>query len=104
MLTALSAFYVRPHGIAGKPGTWGTVGAEVYIDQSLVGKVPLMLNAVPVGEHSLTLKKPGYEKWSQIVIVTQGNLPIVVDMQRQELPVELSGHAGGTVLAAYRHL
>ena len=36
-------------------------GAEVYLDDALVGEAPVKKERIKEGEHTLTLKKPGYE-------------------------------------------
>jgi serine/threonine protein kinase len=47
-------------------------GAQVFIDERLVGTTPLTLPAVAAGEHHLRLAQPGFRAWIATVDVTGG--------------------------------
>jgi hypothetical protein len=61
-----------------RPPTGGVVvesrpsGAQVFIDERLVGTTPLTLPAVAAGEHHLRLARPGFRPWIATVDVTGG--------------------------------
>jgi hypothetical protein len=42
-------------------------GAKVFIDGKLVGTTPLMLPAIPAGDHALHLDHDGYRRWSSAI-------------------------------------
>ena len=45
-------------------------GAQVYIDNALVGAVPMKTNSLSSGEHHLKIVKPLYSPYSQVVTVS----------------------------------
>jgi hypothetical protein len=47
-------------------------GAEVYVDNSLVGKAPVTLNLKP-GQHYIRVFMNDYQNWSQLVTVEAGS-------------------------------
>ena len=61
-----------------KPG-FGTIrlisspgGADVYADSKFTGTTTPCLLMLPAGEHTIELKIPGYEAFSETVIVAEG--------------------------------
>ena len=44
-------------------------GAQVFIDNVLVGTIPMKSNNLPSGEHNVKIVKPLYNPYSQIVVV-----------------------------------
>jgi hypothetical protein len=42
-------------------------GAKVFVDGRLVGKTPMMLSDVSVGDHAIRLELDGYARWSSSV-------------------------------------
>jgi len=66
-------------GSAGTPENSGTVslasdpsGAEVYVDDSMVGKAPVTLNLKP-GQHYVRMFAKDYRNWSQQIMVVRGS-------------------------------
>ena len=49
-------------------------GAEVYFDHEYHGTTPSLISAVPAGNHTVEIRKSGYEHWSGPVIVTRGTV------------------------------
>jgi hypothetical protein len=47
-------------------------GAQVYIDDRLVGRTPLSLPGIAAGEHHVRLAQPGFRPWIATVNVTGG--------------------------------
>jgi serine/threonine protein kinase len=47
-------------------------GAQVWVDGSLVGVTPLLLQDVTVGAHSVRIQLPGYRPWTTSVAVGRG--------------------------------
>lgn len=44
--------------------------ADVFVDNRLIGKTPVLIDSVPVGEHVIRLERQGYQRWSGQVRVT----------------------------------
>ncbi len=53
------------------------ISAEVYLDGSYKGSTPLTVSNVPVGTHTVVLKKSGYHEISKIVDVKYGQTTYV---------------------------
>jgi hypothetical protein len=47
-------------------------GVEVYVDDVLVGRTPLLLNDVRAGEHRVRMSMPTYRTWATSVDVIEG--------------------------------
>lgn len=47
-------------------------GVDVFLNNKLVGKSPLLLKAVPESQHMLTLQKDGYKKKTTALLTTKG--------------------------------
>jgi hypothetical protein len=47
-------------------------GAQVYVDNALIGRTPLSLPAVDAGTHGVRIEAPGYRAWTTSVAVTSG--------------------------------
>lgn len=56
-------------------------GAEVYVDEQLVGTSPIAPQALQPGSHTVRVRMPGFSEYSDVITVERGG---VVDM-----PVEL---------------
>jgi hypothetical protein len=57
-------------------------GAEVYVDDALVGKSPLTLN-LKIGHHYARMFAKGYENWSQqFTIVTGSELRLTAVLEK----------------------
>ena len=52
-------------------------GAEIYLDMEYHGTTPAVITAVPAGNHTIEIRKSGYERWSGPVTVTAGNVATV---------------------------
>lgn len=75
-------------------------GAEVYIDGELLGEAPVKKEHLPEGEHTLTLKKAGYEPSTGVIQIKKGVTLTVEDKMveaRGELAVT-TNPPGTTVL------
>src|SRR5262249_7275845 len=48
-------------------------GANVFIDNKLVGTTPLLLGAVDAGEHAVRLERDGYNRWTSSVRIVSGD-------------------------------
>ena len=76
---------------AGTPENSGTVslasdpsGAEVYVDDSMVGKAPVTLNLKP-GQHYVRMFAKDYRNWSQQIMVVPGSeLMLTAKLQKSD--------------------
>lgn len=57
---------------AGVIAVEGLAGAEVYLDGTLRGEVPLRISGVSPGAHSLIVRKDGYDTYTKSVNVREG--------------------------------
>ncbi|MDD4138437.1 MAG: PEGA domain-containing protein [Methanoregula sp.] len=48
-------------------------GAEIYLDTEYHGTTPATITAVPAGNHTIEIRKTGYEFWSTTFTVTNGS-------------------------------
>jgi len=74
------------------PGTLSVTsnpdGAELYVDDSFVGKTPATIDVKP-GQHSVRLFMTGYENWVQWVTTQAGaKLNMTATMTRSSLPAD----------------
>jgi len=49
-------------------------GAEIYLDSEYRGTTPATVTAVPAGNHTLEIRKNGYDRWSAPVTVRAGSM------------------------------
>lgn len=72
-------------------------GASVALDGTPVtGKTPVVLNAIPTGDHSVKLSLAGYQDYSETVTVAEGETSeVIADLARAS-----QGGSGGTTSAA----
>lgn len=49
-------------------------GGMIFLDNSLKGLTPLELSDISIGEHSVEIRKDGYQNWAANVTVTGGSL------------------------------
>ena len=47
-------------------------GAKVYIDGAYAGKLPLQIDSLTAGQHSVGVKAKGYGEYEEKVMVTEG--------------------------------
>jgi hypothetical protein len=78
--TAPSSVPPRPAPATATPGTAGRFtgvlvldsrppGAKIFLDGTLVGTTPMLLQAVRAGEHAVRIERDGYKNWSSSVRV-----------------------------------
>ena len=83
------------------------VETEIFLDNSLIGNTPKIVQGISVGEHILTLKKEGYvDNVSKITIKENQTLPISINLEKtlsvsfQSVPsdatIYINGNYGGT--------
>ncbi len=48
-------------------------GAQVYVDETLVGALPLQPQTLNVGEHTLRVQLPGYTDFTDVFTIEQGH-------------------------------
>lgn len=58
-------------------------GADVEIDGSFVGNTPSTVK-VALGEHSVAVKKTGYETWERKLKVSGGDVKLSAELERQK--------------------
>ncbi len=55
--------------------------SKIFLGKSLVGKIPLLSFTYPTGEYELSVKKPGFQTFTNtIALETDQSLPIVVSL------------------------
>ena len=54
-------------------------GADIEIDGSFVGSTPSTLSVAP-GQHTVTVKKKGYEDWTRSMNVAGNSVPLSADL------------------------
>jgi len=74
-------------------------GANIYLDNAYKGLTPLTLDAVPNGNHVLTLRLDNYEELSQTITVMGNQQPVSVSLKTRTTPVPTTVPTGqaGTV-------
>jgi hypothetical protein len=58
-------------------------GADIEIDGGFVGSTPSAVE-VPAGEHSVIIKKAGYETWVRTLKVTGGDIKLSAELEKQK--------------------
>jgi hypothetical protein len=58
-------------------------GADIEVDGTFVGNTPSAV-AMPLGEHVVVVRKPGYKSWERNVKVTGGDANLVAELERIE--------------------
>ncbi len=76
--------------------TGSPLGARVYLDGSLVGKIPLSLHEIPVGDHYLAVVKSGYRPYGARIYIDVGPNEEKIDLNEIDLyptvsPSEIEG-------------
>lgn len=72
--------------------------ADVYLDNKHIGRTPLELDNIVIGNHTLRISKSGYKEYSQMVTIVEGqtvnaNTTLTTD----------SAYVGGYTMASYKH-
>lgn len=52
--------------------TSSPTGAQVYFDSQFRGTTPVSLTGIEPGEHTIEFRYPGYESWSEVMVVSGG--------------------------------
>jgi hypothetical protein len=79
--------------------TSNPTGAEVYIDDTLHGITPISLELVPIGNHQLTIKMPGYEDYeSNITVLSGENNPIFASLVIKTATIDIETNPSGATL------
>lgn len=52
--------------------TSSPTGAQVYFDSQFRGTTPVSLTGIEPGEHAIEFRYPGYESWSETMVVSGG--------------------------------
>ena len=60
--------------------TSNPAGAEIEVDGAFVGDTPSTIN-VTAGDHTISLKKPGFTPWERTVKVSGGKIQITAELQ-----------------------
>jgi hypothetical protein len=60
-------------------------GADIEIDGSFVGNTPSTVE-VAVGEHSVVVKKAGYEPWERKLKVSGGDIKLSAELEKKREP------------------
>lgn len=68
----LYLFNARPFE-TGAISVLSTQGAEVYLDEKFIGKVPLTIPDVAAGAHVIKISRAGYENWVQDIDISYGD-------------------------------
>ncbi len=59
--------------LTGSVSVLSTQGAEVYLDEMLVGTVPITISDLSAGAHTIKIAKAGYESWVQDINISYGD-------------------------------
>lgn len=83
------------------------VGADVFIDNAFVGKVPASVDAVTPGRRKISVSAPGYETVTEFVDVSPGPAVVRIDLKMIRLDRRVSvthrhrmGSCEGTLIAS----
>ena len=52
--------------------TSAPTGAQVYFDSQFRGNTPTSLTGIEPGNHSIEFRYPGYQSWSEVLVVSSG--------------------------------
>jgi hypothetical protein len=58
-------------------------GADIEIDGNFVGNTPSSLE-LPLGEHSIAIKKSGFKDWQRKIKLTGGEVKVTADLERPQ--------------------
>lgn len=75
-LKASEQLTLTPPALTKKAGTlnvaYSPIGASIMIDNSVVGKTPMVVRDLSEGRHSITISKEGYETFKTSVTINEG--------------------------------
>jgi hypothetical protein len=60
--------------------TSNPAGADIEVDGAFVGDTPSMIT-ITAGDHTISLKKPGFTPWERTVKVSGGKIQIAAELQ-----------------------
>ena len=60
--------------------TSNPAGADIEVDGAFVGDTPSMIT-INAGDHTISLKKPGFTPWERTVKVSGGKVQITAELQ-----------------------
>jgi hypothetical protein len=63
-------------------------GAEIYLDHEYRGTTPAIITAIPAGNHTVEIRRPGYDSWSAPVTVRAGS-PATISAMLTSIPTTL---------------
>jgi len=89
---AVTNYQVRmvPSPLGDLQVTSSPAGAQIYLDNGIIGLTPLELSDVAVGEHTLEIRKDGFQDWVANISVTGGSKGSVEALLvSSELPASL---------------
>jgi len=76
-------------------------GAEVLIDNIFRGYTPSVLNGIPSGQHTVTLRYTGYVDYTTTAVVNPGQvIPLAISLEPAPTPTPESAASPVTVLVA----
>ena len=67
------------------------INSDVTLDGKAVGLLPLKLNNILVGEHTVVVSKSGYESYTQSVTIAEGKTATVNATLKKEITSQLKG-------------
>lgn len=74
--------------------TSSPTGAQVYFDSQFRGTTPVSLTGVQSGNHAIEFRYPGYQSWSEMMVVSAGSNNVFAAL----IPTD-SGSTGTSVVA-----
>ena len=81
-----------PTPIVGSLTISGTpINADVVLDGKTVGQLPLKLNNILVGEHTVVVSKSGYESYTQSVTIAEGKTATINATLKKQITSPLKG-------------
>lgn len=67
------------------------INADVTLDGKAVGQLPLKLNDILVGEHTIVVSKSGYETYTQSITIAEGKSATINAMLKKQITSPLKG-------------
>ena len=67
------------------------INADVTLDGKAVGQLPLKLNDILVGEHTIVVSKSGYETYTQSVTIAEGKTATINATLKKQITSTLKG-------------
>ena len=67
------------------------INADVTLDGKAVGQLPLKLNDILVGEHTIVVSKSGYETYTQSVTIAEGKTATINATLKKQITSPLKG-------------